>query len=176
MDGAIHVIYGALAVYSLSFARYVLAFILFVCHGEGASMTELLASVCLQGETLFQTHENLEHLAMMERVLGPLPRHMLERAEYVPIIFKYLCRCHYQDLVPPLWLVLSIDAFVCLVYIQPPRRKVYQKRKVELARRSYNKGEHQSCPKASSPPGKWDKSPYLDLKNMYVSAAVAQYC
>nr|CAB3452827.1 unnamed protein product [Digitaria exilis] len=35
-----------------------------------------------KGETLFQTHENLEHLAMMERVLGPLPRHMLERAEY----------------------------------------------------------------------------------------------
>ncbi|OEL24759.1 Serine/threonine-protein kinase AFC2 [Dichanthelium oligosanthes] len=33
------------------------------------------------GETLFQTHENLEHLAMMERVLGPLPRHMLERAD-----------------------------------------------------------------------------------------------
>ena len=24
----------------------------------------------LQGEALFQTHENLEHLAMMERVLG----------------------------------------------------------------------------------------------------------
>ena len=25
------------------------------------------------GEALFQTHDNLEHLAMMERVLGPLP-------------------------------------------------------------------------------------------------------
>lgn len=39
-----------------------------------------------QGEALFQTHENLEHLAMMERVLGPLPQHMLKRAEYVPAI------------------------------------------------------------------------------------------
>lgn len=36
-----------------------------------------------QGEALFQTHENLEHLAMMERVLGPFPQHMLRRAEYV---------------------------------------------------------------------------------------------
>lgn len=33
-----------------------------------------------QGEALFQTHENLEHLSMMERVLGPLPDHMLKRA------------------------------------------------------------------------------------------------
>ncbi|CAL9109882.1 unnamed protein product [Musa acuminata var. zebrina] len=32
------------------------------------------------GETLFQTHENLEHLAMMERVLGPLPSNMLRLA------------------------------------------------------------------------------------------------
>uniref|UniRef100_A0A6M2EU66 Protein kinase domain-containing protein n=1 Tax=Populus davidiana TaxID=266767 RepID=A0A6M2EU66_9ROSI len=36
---------------------------------------------CLQGEALFQTHENLEHLAMMERVLGPLPQHMLKRVD-----------------------------------------------------------------------------------------------
>ncbi|KAJ8438579.1 hypothetical protein Cgig2_024668 [Carnegiea gigantea] len=33
------------------------------------------------GEVLFQTHENLEHLAMMEQVLGPLPDHMLRRAD-----------------------------------------------------------------------------------------------
>ncbi|XP_057467195.1 serine/threonine-protein kinase AFC3 [Actinidia eriantha] len=32
------------------------------------------------GEALFQTHENLEHLAMMERVLGPLPEHMVQKA------------------------------------------------------------------------------------------------
>jgi len=44
-------------------------------------MSDLIIGLCLQGETLFQTHENLEHLAMMERVLGPLPRHMLERAD-----------------------------------------------------------------------------------------------
>ncbi|PKA57321.1 Serine/threonine-protein kinase AFC3 [Apostasia shenzhenica] len=32
------------------------------------------------GEALFQTHENLEHLAMMERVLGPIPEHMIKRS------------------------------------------------------------------------------------------------
>uniref|UniRef100_A0A804NSW9 dual-specificity kinase n=1 Tax=Zea mays TaxID=4577 RepID=A0A804NSW9_MAIZE len=40
----------------------------------------ILVELCT-GEALFQTHENLEHLAMMERVLGPLPYHMLKRAE-----------------------------------------------------------------------------------------------
>ncbi|KAK3132646.1 hypothetical protein QOZ80_6AG0525620 [Eleusine coracana subsp. coracana] len=41
----------------------------------------ILVELC-SGETLFQTHENLEHLAMMERVLGPVPRHMLEKADH----------------------------------------------------------------------------------------------
>ncbi|CAL9149641.1 unnamed protein product [Musa hybrid cultivar] len=39
----------------------------------------ILVELC-SGETLFQTHENLEHLAMMERVLGPLPSNMLRLA------------------------------------------------------------------------------------------------
>lgn len=41
----------------------------------------ILVELC-SGEALFQTHENLEHLAMMERVLGPLPQHMLKRADH----------------------------------------------------------------------------------------------
>ncbi|KAK4762780.1 hypothetical protein SAY86_008548 [Trapa natans] len=40
----------------------------------------ILVELC-SGEALFQTHENLEHLAMMERVLGPLPPHMLKRVD-----------------------------------------------------------------------------------------------
>ncbi|XP_008796986.2 serine/threonine-protein kinase AFC2-like isoform X2 [Phoenix dactylifera] len=40
----------------------------------------ILVELC-SGEALFQTHENFEHLAMMERVLGPLPQHMLKRAD-----------------------------------------------------------------------------------------------
>lgn len=33
------------------------------------------------GQALFQTHENLEHLAMMSCVLGPIPEWMMRRAE-----------------------------------------------------------------------------------------------
>ncbi|XP_074294661.1 serine/threonine-protein kinase AFC2-like isoform X3 [Silene latifolia] len=40
----------------------------------------ILIELC-SGEALFQTHEDLEHLAMMERVLGSLPQHMLKRAD-----------------------------------------------------------------------------------------------
>ena len=36
---------------------------------------------CEQGHALFQTRKNLEHLAMMERVLGPLPVSMIKRVE-----------------------------------------------------------------------------------------------
>ncbi|KAI3677103.1 hypothetical protein L1987_86723 [Smallanthus sonchifolius] len=41
----------------------------------------ILVELC-SGEALFQTHENLEHLAMMERVLGPLPHNMIMRADH----------------------------------------------------------------------------------------------
>ncbi|XP_047254838.1 serine/threonine-protein kinase AFC2 isoform X2 [Capsicum annuum] len=40
----------------------------------------ILVELC-SGEALFQTHENLEHLAMMERVLGPLPSQMLNKVD-----------------------------------------------------------------------------------------------
>ncbi|PIO35908.1 hypothetical protein AB205_0109140, partial [Aquarana catesbeiana] len=33
------------------------------------------------GYTLFQTHSNLEHLVMMERILGPLPRRMVYKTK-----------------------------------------------------------------------------------------------
>lgn len=33
------------------------------------------------GQALFQTHENLEHLAMMSHVLGPIPDSMIRRAD-----------------------------------------------------------------------------------------------
>lgn len=36
------------------------------------------------GDALFQTHDNLEHLAMMEVVMGKMPQAMLRRAKYVP--------------------------------------------------------------------------------------------
>ncbi|GJS51850.1 serine/threonine-protein kinase AFC2 [Tanacetum coccineum] len=40
----------------------------------------ILVELC-SGEALFQIHENLEHLAIKEMVLGPLPSHMLKKAE-----------------------------------------------------------------------------------------------
>ncbi|KAL9271743.1 Serine/threonine-protein kinase AFC2-like protein [Drosera capensis] len=40
----------------------------------------ILVELC-SGGALFQTHENLEHLAMMERVLGPLPQQMLKHVD-----------------------------------------------------------------------------------------------
>ncbi|KAL8140812.1 hypothetical protein V2J09_006833 [Rumex salicifolius] len=40
----------------------------------------ILVELC-SGGALFQTHDNLEHLAMMERVLGPLPQHMLKKVD-----------------------------------------------------------------------------------------------
>ncbi|XP_075495186.1 serine/threonine-protein kinase AFC3-like isoform X2 [Primulina tabacum] len=47
----------------------------------------ILVELC-SGETLFQTHDNLEHLAMMERVLGTLPEHMIRRARDTENLFK----------------------------------------------------------------------------------------
>lgn len=41
----------------------------------GCILVELLT-----GDALFQTHENLEHLAMMEAVLGRLPEEMVSQA------------------------------------------------------------------------------------------------
>ncbi|KAG9459279.1 hypothetical protein H6P81_003787 [Aristolochia fimbriata] len=38
----------------------------------------IIVELCT-GEALFQTHENLEHLAMMERVLGAFPVHMIQK-------------------------------------------------------------------------------------------------
>ena len=32
------------------------------------------------GITMFQTHDNREHLAMMERILGPLPSKMIKKS------------------------------------------------------------------------------------------------
>ncbi|GMY14618.1 serine/threonine-protein kinase AFC1 isoform X2 [Fagus crenata] len=52
----------------------------------------------LEKESLFQTHENLEHLAMMERVLGPIPQHMVLRADRcAEKYFKRAARLDWPD-------------------------------------------------------------------------------
>ena len=35
----------------------------------------------LTGEALFQTHDNLEHLAMMQAVLGPIPDKLIRASQ-----------------------------------------------------------------------------------------------
>ncbi|XP_034932385.1 serine/threonine-protein kinase AFC1 isoform X2 [Populus alba] len=56
----------------------------------------ILVELC-SGEALFQTHENLEHLAMMERVLGPLPQHMVVRAERAEKYFRRGMRLDWPE-------------------------------------------------------------------------------
>jgi len=56
-----------------------------------------------QGDALFQTHENLEHLAMMERVLGPIPQHMVKRAEYVPVSMVFWKICNWYQGTYHVW-------------------------------------------------------------------------
>jgi dual-specificity kinase len=63
----------------------------------------ILVELCT-GEALFQTHENLEHLAMMERVFGPLPYHMLRRAEYVHVYDP--CQCSLELQCCEVWSML----------------------------------------------------------------------
>jgi len=42
----------------------------------------------LQGMTLFQTHDNKEHLAMMERILGPLPYRMIKKSRKTKYFYR----------------------------------------------------------------------------------------
>jgi len=58
-----------------------------VILGTGWSMPSDMWSVgCIlaelyQGELLFATHDNLEHVALMERIIGPFPRRMIQVAK-----------------------------------------------------------------------------------------------
>ncbi|XP_024005630.1 serine/threonine-protein kinase AFC3 isoform X2 [Eutrema salsugineum] len=57
----------------------------------------ILFELCT-GEALFQTHDNLEHLAMMERVLGPLPEHMTRQASRgAEKYFRRGCRLNWPE-------------------------------------------------------------------------------
>lgn len=40
------------------------------------------------GEAIFQTHENSEHLAMMEKILGKIPKSITKRNRYLTIIIS----------------------------------------------------------------------------------------
>ncbi|KAJ7311149.1 hypothetical protein JRQ81_006753 [Phrynocephalus forsythii] len=42
-----------------------------------------------RGFTLFQTHENREHLVMMEKILGPIPQHMIRKTSELSCFTAY---------------------------------------------------------------------------------------
>lgn len=60
-----------------------------VILGCGWSMpSDLWSAGCIlaelyQGDLLFATHDNLEHLALIERIISPFPRRMLQKADQV---------------------------------------------------------------------------------------------
>ncbi|GFP99037.1 serine/threonine-protein kinase afc2 [Phtheirospermum japonicum] len=58
----------------------------------------ILVELC-SGEALFQTHENLEHLAMMERVLGQLPQHKLKKAHVEKSRDYEVIDCHVTNCI-----------------------------------------------------------------------------
>ena len=50
------------------------------CCNQGCSVSRVSVANAA-GDALFQTHENMEHLAMMEAVLGPIPQSMAQAAK-----------------------------------------------------------------------------------------------
>lgn len=55
----------------------------------------------LTGEAVFQTHDNVEHLSMMERFIGPLPREMIRRATGQAVeFFDSNFKLRYPELAP----------------------------------------------------------------------------
>jgi dual-specificity kinase len=50
------------------------------------------------GEALFQTHDNLEHLAMMEMVLGPMPDDFRRKAETYKPGYFYANRLDFPNM------------------------------------------------------------------------------
>jgi serine/threonine protein kinase len=53
----------------------------FALQSIGCILAELY-----QGELLFATHDNIEHLALVEQVVGPFPRRMLKRAKNTQLV------------------------------------------------------------------------------------------
>ena len=76
-----------------------------------------------QGELLFATHDNIEHLALIEQVVGSFPRKMLKRAKNTELVHEAfnsngshrmgrvlgLDKLSYVKRVPPLESIVSRD-------------------------------------------------------------------
>ena len=47
------------------------------------------------GDPMFATHDSEEHLALMVRALGPIPRKMRSRCEYSYVVFERWCSSNF---------------------------------------------------------------------------------
>lgn len=57
-----------------------------------------------QGELLFATHDNVEHLALIEQVIGPFPRRMLKRSKNIELVneaFDSMGAHRMERILPP---------------------------------------------------------------------------
>lgn len=66
----------------------------------------------------FQTHDSKEHLAMMERVLGPMPTHMLQKTRQVYTLTLTAC---YHSLVHGVSVCVCILLQVIIIVIVFPQ-------------------------------------------------------
>lgn len=81
-----------------------------VILGVGWSMPSDLWSIgCIlaelyKGELLFATHDNVEHLALIEQVIGPFPRRMLKRSKNTQLVheaFDSMGAHRMERILPP---------------------------------------------------------------------------
>jgi serine/threonine protein kinase len=52
------------------------------------------------GELLFATHSNTEHLALIERCVGPFPRHLIDKSRYAKKYFDRNGRSRWETALP----------------------------------------------------------------------------
>ena len=53
-----------------------------------------------KGELLFATHSNTEHLALIERAVGPFPRALVQRSRYATKYFDSDARSTWEQALP----------------------------------------------------------------------------
>ena len=96
-----------------------------VILGVGWSMPSDLWSIgCIlaelyQGELLFATHDNIEHLALIEQVIGPFPRKMLKRAKNLELVNEAFDDSNYGGFAHRMDRVLPEDKLSYVKRIAP---------------------------------------------------------
>jgi CDC-like kinase len=68
-------------------------------HISGCILAELY-----QGELVFATHDNIEHLALIEQAIGPFPRRMLKKAKNTQLVtqaFDSIGAHRMERVLPP---------------------------------------------------------------------------